>query len=241
LQPSLLNRVAVEYPYQIEQWAFGWLAGGDVPAHEARAWLASQAAPRISQIVMWLAQAVYFSHLFLVPILFVWLWTRGRQSKEAHSQFTHYMRAFAYLNFLAILVYLLLPVAPPWWISAHGFAQPTIELVSQTTMAAGMDGTLVQGMIKTAPQWFAAVPSLHGAYPVLLLLLCLSSRSRLKILAIATYGMSMWAATVVLNQHYIIDLIAGALLAILASRLAAHSKSKVYAAAVSPPEESPVG
>ena len=241
LQSSLFNRVSVESPYQIEQWAFGWIAGGEVPAHAARAWLASQTAPQLSHIVMWLAQAVYFSHLFFVPLLFIWLWARGRNSKGARSQFTLYMRAFAFLNFLAILVYLALPVAPPWWISANGFVQPTTALVSQTRMAAGMDGTLVQGMIKTAPQWFAAVPSLHGAYPVLLLLLCVSKRSRLKILAIAAYGIAMWVATVVLNQHYIIDLLAGALLAFLASRLATLQKRRVYAAAVKPPEEFPAG
>jgi membrane-associated phospholipid phosphatase len=241
LQPSLLYRVAVESPYQIEQWAFGWIAGGGVPAHAAREWLASQAAPQLSQIISWLAQAIYFSHLFMVPFLFIWLWVRGRKSEEARSRFTYYMRAFAFLNFLAILAYLLLPVAPPWWISAHGLAQPTTALVSQTRMAAGMDGTLVQGMIKTAPQWFAAVPSLHGGYPVLLLLLVLSNRSRWTMLAIAVYGIAMWTATVVLNQHYIIDLLAGALLALTAWKLAARSKPKSYAAAESPPEESPFG
>jgi membrane-associated phospholipid phosphatase len=178
--------------------------------------------------VLVLAQAIYFSHLCFIPALFIWLWVRGRHSQESRNRFTWYMRAFGFLNFLAILVYVLLPVAPPWWISAHAFAQPTTELLLQTSMAAGMDGALVQGMIKTAPQWFAAVPSLHGAYPVLLLLLVLKARSRWMILAVAIYGFAMWAATVVLNQHYIIDLLAGALLAFVARRLAAQRAASDY-------------
>jgi membrane-associated phospholipid phosphatase len=226
LQPALLHRVAVETPYLIERWAFGWITGGEAPPLAARAWLASQAGTPLSLIVSWMAQAVYFSHLFLVPLLFILLWTRARNSEEARGRFTHHMRAFAFLNFLAIIVYVLLPVAPPWWVDANGFARPTTELISQTKMAAGMNGALVQAMIKNAPQWFAAVPSLHGAYPVMLLLLALRNRNRWTILAIAAYGIAMWGATVILNQHYIIDLLAGALLAFLAWRLAMHAKIK---------------
>ena len=220
LQPALLYRVAVESPYRIERWAFGWITGGEAPAIAARTWLASHAGTPLSLTISWLAQAVYFSHLIFVPLLLIFMWVRGRKNESARARFTHYMRAFAFLNFLAIIVYVLLPVAPPWWISVNGFAQPTAALVSQTKMSAGMDGALVQAMIKTAPQWFAAVPSLHGAYPVILLLLSLPNRNRLVIAALALYCAAMWVATVVLNQHYIIDLMAGAFLAFLAYILA---------------------
>ena len=224
LQPALFHRVAVESPYLIERWAFGWITGGETPALAARAWLASDPGTALSMTVLWLAQAIYFSHLFLVPLFFIWLWSRGRNSVCGRNRFAHYMRAFAFLNFLAIIIYVLLPVAPPWWVSVNGFARPTTELISQTNMSAGMNGDLVRAMIKNAPQWFAAVPSLHGAYPVLLLLLALRNRKRRTILAIAVYCACMWVATVVLNQHYIIDLLAGALLAFAAWRLASLEK-----------------
>jgi membrane-associated phospholipid phosphatase len=57
---------------------------------------------------------------------------------------------------------------------------------------------------------------LHGAYPVLLLLLLRREVNRLVLPAFALYGIMMWCATVVLNQHYIVDLMAGAALAIAA-------------------------
>jgi inositol phosphorylceramide synthase catalytic subunit len=224
LQPALFHRVAVESPYLIERWAFGWITRGEAPAIAARAWLASEAGTPLSMTVLWLAQGIYFSHLFLVPLFFIWLWARGRNSEGARNQFAHHMRAFAFLNFLAIIIYVLLPVAPPWWVSVNGFARPTIELISQTNMSAAMNGELVRAMIKNAPQWFAAVPSLHGAYPVMLILLSLRNRRRITVVAIAVYCASMWGATVVLNQHYIIDLLAGALLALAAWRLASPVK-----------------
>ena len=89
-------------------------------------------------------------------------------------------------------------------------------------IATAMPGTLIQGMIRYASQWFAAMPSLHGAYPVLLLLLFPRKRNRLALAGIGVYACAMWTATIVLNQHYVIDLVAGALLALAAWWAARH-------------------
>lgn len=216
IQPLLLDRVSVENPFLLERWAFGWLAGGQVPAHAARAWLAAGAGQIPCSIISWAAQFIYFSHLFAVPIFIIWLWLRGKSGYEHRQRFARHMLAFSVMSFLAILIYLLLPVAPPWWVSLHGMAKPTVELVAETKINAAMEGALIQGMIRSASQWFAAVPSLHGAYPVLLALLALGDRSRRTVILIGLYGGLMWTSTVILNQHYIIDLIAGALIAIVA-------------------------
>jgi membrane-associated phospholipid phosphatase len=213
LQPMLLNRVAVAWPYELERWLFGSLSGGDVPAHATRAWLAAQSGTTLGATLSGAAQLVYLSHIFLVPLLFMWLWARGRADLRSQARFHRMMRAFAYLNFAAIMTYLLVPVAPPWWVSLYGMAQPTSELLAQMRMSSAMDGKLVTALIHNAAQWFAAVPSLHGAYPVLLVLLALRGRNQRLLVALIVYAIAMWAATVVLNQHYIIDLIAGGLFA----------------------------
>lgn len=213
LQPMLLHRVAVRGPYELEGWLFGAACGGDVPAHAARAWLAAQANTTLGVGLSWAAQLVYLSHIFLVPLLFLYLWICGRADLRCQAQFQRMMRAFAYLNFAAIFIYLLLPVAPPWWVSLYGLTQPTSELLAQMKMSAAMDGRLVTALIHNAAQWFAAVPSLHGAYPVLLVLLALRDRNKWVLAALTLYTAAMWGATVALNQHYIIDLIVGGLLA----------------------------
>lgn len=214
IQPLLYARVAVEEPFLMERATFGWLASGAVPAHAAHSWLAIHTG--LSLTVEWVAQVVYFSHLFVAPLVMLTLWSLAASRKGYREAFVEHIRAFTVLNFGAIVIYLLLPVAPPWWVSLNEFTQPTVELVSQANMAAAMDGALIQGMIGNASQWFAAVPSLHGAYPVLLLLLSRWIRGRWVRAGIAAYGCAMWAATVVLNQHYIVDLLAGALLAVIA-------------------------
>lgn len=215
IQPLLYARVAVEYPFAFERWAFGWLSGGAVPAHAAHAWLSAHSGTT-SHVIEWAAQIIYFSHLFFVPLFIFLLWRLGASSEQHRAAFRQHVLAFTLLNFSAIVTYVLLPVAPPWWVTLNGMQKPTAELVAQVDMAAAMNGTLIQGMIRNATQWFAAVPSLHGAYPVLLLLLALRNRSRLALTALAAYACAMWTATVILNQHYIIDLMAGGVLALAA-------------------------
>jgi hypothetical protein len=224
LQPLLLDRVSVESPFLLERWAFGWLAGGEVPAHAARAWLASMSGQAFGSTVSWAVQLIYFSHIFAAPLYMSWLWVRGKSNVKDRARFVRHMLAFAAMSFMAIVVYVLLPVAPPWWVSLYGMAKPTSELVAQATMTKAMDGALIQGMIRNAAQWFAAVPSLHGAYPVLLVLLALRDRGRWTVALMILYGAAMWAATVLLNQHYIIDLMAGAIIAVAAWLLAPRIK-----------------
>lgn len=216
VQPSLLGRVAVEWPYAVERALFGWMAGGQVPPHALRDWLATHADSPIVASVSTTAQIVYFSHLFAYPLLFLVWWIKGRWDAATYERFSRHIKAFTILNALGFLCYVLIPVAPPWWISAHGFAQPDSMLVASTDLTLAMDGDLIQRMIKTAPHWFAAVPSLHGGYPVLLLLLARTGGSRAWIVAVVAYGAAMWLSTVALNQHYVVDLLAGALTAVAA-------------------------
>ncbi len=225
LQPFLLGRVAVQWPDDLEVWLFGWLGGGEAPAIAWRHWLAGNLQSVYGMAISNIAQFVYLSHLFLLYLWLGYLWFRGRSRARDRDNFVTHVRAFTFLHFVGILIYLVLPAAPPWWVSLHGFAQPTAELVANTTMAAAMDGAVVQGMIKSASLWFAAIPSLHGAYPVLLLLLALRSRKRWFLIACTVYMGAMFVTTVVLNQHYIIDLLAGALLAFAACRFAYRVKS----------------
>ncbi len=215
-QPWLLERVGVAWPYELERALFGWLAGGRTPPHAARAWLAAHASSPIWAGTAMSLEVVYLSHVFAYPAMLLGLWLQGRASALWRGRFVRFTRAFVVLNLLGFAIYVLLPTAAPWWISAHGFAQPTAELVAATDLAAGMDGTIISETIKTAPNWFAAVPSLHGGYPVLLLLLLWRERSRRALAAAAVYGSIMWVATVALNQHYIVDLVAGAAVAWLA-------------------------
>jgi hypothetical protein len=217
LQPTMLSRVFVSGPFSIEQSLFGWIGGDGIPAHSAKSWLAVHATNPFWSGFQFIEQIVYLSHLFLFPAVLVFLWVMGIQDAGRRQQFVSFMSGLTILNVLGILGYVLVPTAPPWWVSIHGPLQPTLALIAQTDVAMGMDGPIIRHMIATAPQWFAAIPSMHGAYPLLLLFLGQRYRFQKSILLmIAGYGALMWTATVVLNQHYIIDLLIGGALAVFA-------------------------
>jgi membrane-associated phospholipid phosphatase len=235
VQPHLLSRVSVELPLRIERWMFGDWFAGEAPPHALRAWLAAHGGDFFGNAIALTAQLIYLSHIIIFPVLMLLWWAKSEWSKGNRQNFSRYVKAFTLLHGLAICCYLLLPVAPPWWVSLYGTAPPSAELVAQTNMSAAMDGAIVQRMIETAPMWFGAVPSLHGAYPVLFFLLAWRGRKRWLLSLIAIYGLLMWASTIILNQHYLIDLLAGAVTALTAYQLASLlDKRKPNAPAPSP-------
>jgi membrane-associated phospholipid phosphatase len=60
-----------------------------------------------------------------------------------------------------------------------------------------------------SPNLFAAMPSLHGAYPLTIALFaCLRFGRRVR--WILAYPALTWFAAVYLNQHYVVDLVTGA-------------------------------
>lgn len=78
-------------------------------------------------------------------------------------------------------------------------------------------GSTLSGLFHLSPNRFAAIPSLHGAYPLLFMLVLAMHGVRTRwILICGLYAVSMWFACVFFNQHYIVDLLIGAALVIIA-------------------------
>jgi membrane-associated phospholipid phosphatase len=227
-QPLLYSRVAVEWPYYLESWLFGWMTSAEVPAHAAREWLAANLASPAGSVVGWSAQVIYFSYLFILPFHLAFWWWKGRSQQRERELFVRHLSAFSLLHVMAMLLYVILPVAPPWWITLHGMVQPTADLVAQTNMSDAMYGVVVQRMIKNAAQWFGAVPSLHAAYPMLFFMLSFRRRSSSQTWMWGIYSIAMCVTTVVLNQHYIIDLIAAVVLAAIACLMARRVASVLF-------------
>ncbi len=61
----------------------------------------------------------------------------------------------------------------------------------------------------------AAIPSLHAAYPVMIFLFSLFLKRKWLITLTGIYMLSVWYAVVYLGEHYLIDVIIGALYALV--------------------------
>ncbi|MBX3208684.1 MAG: inositol phosphorylceramide synthase [Labilithrix sp.] len=140
---------------------------------------------------------------------------------EDRAAMTRFTWAFFALNVLGFVTYHLFPTAPPWYFHAHGCSVDLTTQASEGPALARVDAMLgvsyFRGMYSKASSVFGAIPSLHCAYPFLVVLEGWRSFGpRLRALSIA-YWLLMIFASVYLDHHWLIDGLLGSAYALVAS------------------------
>jgi len=158
--------------------------------------------PRVYDYLAWV---VYISH-FVVPLgVAVVLWERSA------TAFRRYVAALLTLTFAAFATYVAYPAVPPWLASKQGHLAPTDRVVSDVFAATGLHkaSSLVDtGTALSNP--VAALPSLHAAVPLLLVLLFWgATRHRWQRVALVCYPLVMAFVLVYGAEHYVFDILLG--------------------------------
>lgn len=184
-----------------DEWMFGWLTGGQVPT----VWL--QEHLYHPDRVLWydmLASWVYFSHFVLAIGVALVLWLRNRERWAA------FMRRFLFLCAAGLATYFAYPAAPPWWAYEHGYLPEVARISTRGWAELGLHGAfnaLNAGQLASNP--VAAMPSLHTAWALLVVVFFLPSvRLRWWPLLLA-YPLAMTFTLVYCGEHYVIDVLAG--------------------------------
>ena len=152
---------------------------------------------------------IYAAH-FVFPLAVAFLfWLRDRPL---------YYRFVATLMLMALagfLFYLFVPVAPPRFAGRYGEDLHVADVIADTLHNLGLrtGADWIYGNLN--PNDNAAFPSLHAAFP-LLALLFIRERSRLGSWFVAAWTLCVWFSIVYLGHHYVVDVIGGAALALLA-------------------------
>jgi membrane-associated phospholipid phosphatase len=112
---------------------------------------------------------------------------------------------------------LTFPAAPPWYVDQYGLGPAHLEAVASAAGAARFDAFFgihyFASFYARSKDVFGAMPSLHVAYPVVVVLAVWNVRPRwVRVLAVAWAALIAFAA-VYLNHHYVIDVIAGVIAA----------------------------
>jgi hypothetical protein len=159
----------------------------------------------------------YFLYLYAVAglALFLGLVDRSAAGRER-------LRALGWtflgVNLAGFATYLLFPVAPPWYVAAHGFGPVDVNAAASPAALARFDAMLGVGYFRNfyahASDVFGAMPSMHCAYPMLLLLFVGELGNRRLIATLAVFQLVMSFAAVYLQHHYVLDVLAGALYAL---------------------------
>ena len=144
------------------------------------------------------ATMFYFLH-FAFPLGLGYLfWVVDRRT------FLRFSRTLIAMSFAAFVFYLLLPVAPPWKVL------PNVVKIIDHTLPSFTDipGIPVPATVYhwLTPNQYAAMPSLHAAYPLLGSLFALRLWGRRAWPALV-YTACVWLSIVYLGEHYVVDII----------------------------------
>ena len=201
LVPNLEQRAHVTFPIDIDRALFG----GRVPTLWLQAHLYN---PQQLHWYDYLSTFLYPMH-FVVPLLLAfvfWMWRP--------KFYWRFVISYLVLCYAGFITYLLFPMAPPWWAYRVG-ALPPVHLILYEVHYEGLSNPIVLATQFFKPNPVAAMPSLHAALPFLVFLVLSRAWPRWGWLSIA-YPLAMSFAVVYMGEHYLIDVLAGFLYAIVA-------------------------
>jgi hypothetical protein len=200
------NPVHIGDLYALEKNLFGFVSGGAVVTPNE--YFEHRHAP-------WLDLLAGFFYINWVPVPLayaIYLFYRDKLF------YIRYAFAFVVANLIGFVLYYLYPAAPPWFVSEYGFeflpgAPASPARLLRVDELLGMP--LFQSVYSKNANIFAAMPSLHSAYPVILLYYGLRRKQGfLPNLFFAAFMLGIWFTAVYSNHHYILDVIAGAACAV---------------------------
>jgi membrane-associated phospholipid phosphatase len=156
------------------------------------------------------ATLVYTSHFLATPIVAAVLWLRDRASWLA------FITRVIALSLAGLVTYVLFPAAPPWYAARDGVIAPVIRASSRGWLWLHVNhagNLLTEGQLASNP--VAAMPSLHTAFATIIaLFLARRFHSRWRWL-FALYPVVMGVALVYLGEHYVVDVVAGVVYALV--------------------------
>lgn len=142
-----------------------------------------------------------------VPLAFAgWLFFKDK------NNFLQFSFTFVLVNFIGFAIYYVYPAAPPWYFQKYGNA----FIANTPGSSAGLqrfDDYYNLGIFKSiyarSSNVFAAMPSLHSAYPVIVLFYGLKRKMGWANILFAIVTAGIWFAAVYTSHHYVLDVLAG--------------------------------
>ena len=187
-------------------------AGGDevlfgaVPSE----WLQARLVDGPPQWYDALAALVYVTHFVTIPLITAVVWFRVRE------RFVEWLTAVLTMSLVGIAGYLAYPAAPPWLAAERGDIGAVERISHVGWEALGLDavGRLVElGQAGSNP--VAAMPSLHAGAAFLAAAFLWPSVSHLVRGLLVAYALAMALTLVYTGEHYVVDVLAGWLVATL--------------------------
>jgi PAP2 superfamily len=146
---------------------------------------------------------VYLSHFFVTLAVLAVLW------KVSYRRFRQYRTLVVVLATAGFVTYVLFPAAPPWLAAYEGHIEPVPRTLAGMWGAVGIEPA--HALFENRGEFYnqqAAIPSLHAAYPMLLLLFFWGAGIWARI-GLGAYALAMAFALVYTGEHYVADIVIG--------------------------------
>jgi len=170
------------------------------------------------------AALVYVTHFIAIPLVTAGVWFALR------DRFREWVGAALTMSLVGIAGYVAYPAAPPWLAAERGDIGDVdrISHVGWEVLHLDVVGRLTEaGQSGSNP--VAAMPSLHAGAALLVALFLWPSVSRAARVALSSYALAMGLTLVYTGEHYVVDVLAGwavAVLAVVVARVVAGRSAR---------------
>ncbi len=201
---SLRRRLRVDYPIRADR----FLGGGELPNIRLQRALANPAEPNALDRVLTIAHWAWF---FVPHATVAYILLRDDERSEAELRFPRAARQMAATYDLGCAMYHAVPTAPPWWAAENGhLSEPVRRLMIDVGESVwGRAWPALYDSFNGNP--WAAFPSLHFASSLTGALLLRETGPKAGAVG-GAYAAVLGFALVYLGEHYVTDLLAGAVL-----------------------------
>ena len=155
----------------------------------------------------YLSAFVYISH-FVTPMIVGFIfWLTDRKI------FREYAIAFLILSYAGLITFIFFPAMPPWMASDLGYLpkiSQTLGPIMSHFPVTSINFPTIYALVGSDP--VAAIPSLHAAFPLLILFFLIKKFKYWGLLFIP-YVIGVWFAVIYLGEHYFTDVAIGAVYA----------------------------
>lgn len=154
-----------------------------------------------------IAGGIFYLCWIPVPLAFAaFLFFRSRK------QFLYFSLTFVLVNLLGFVIYYLYPAAPPWYVAYHGFSFHAATPGNSAGLAKFdqfFHAAVFKSIYAKGSNVFAAMPSLHSSYPLIVLYYGLKNRLGIINVFFAMVMLGIWFTAVYAGHHYVLDVLAG--------------------------------
>jgi hypothetical protein len=197
-----LSDTLVAHAHVDPQLAFDkWLFGGSPPTVRLQHMLwQGEAHVQWYDYLTWL---VYLSHFVVTLSIAAVLWA------IAYPEFRRFRALIVTLTFVGFATYVIYPAIPPWLASSRGDMPHTVRVVREVWEHLGASGVAAVFGEKSHYAFpVGALPSLHAAWPFMVMLFFWSRAGKWRILLVG-YVLAMSFTLVYTADHFVFDILIG--------------------------------